>query len=233
MRNLIKKILKEEFQEEKLWEVKFDMFEGDYDFERYRNMLEVYHKIKDKKGFTGIKIHGDLDLQQGLGNIENLDDLVEITGNLNLNYTILTSLPNLKKVGGRFVAADSEIVSLNDLEYIGRDLILKESQIKSLPKLKYVYNELDLSYTKISSLPSLEKVGGHLDLDGSEIENLNKLEFVGRDCFLSKTKIADLPSLKSVGGNLWLTDTPLIRKFKVGDLRLLRTKIDIKGKILY
>jgi len=70
-------------------------------------------------------------------------------GNLDLNDTPITSLPDNLEVGG--------------------GLYLSGTPITSLPDNLEVRGDLNLSGTKITSLPDNLKVGGYLDLDNTPI----------------------------------------------------------------
>ncbi len=150
MKNLIKKILKEEFQGEKLWEVKMNMFDGDDDLDKYENMIEIYELLKDKKGFTGIKVHGNLDLDS-TKMINELKYIVEVTGNLYLSFSDIKSLGQLETVHGRLYLHDTDIKSLGKLRWVGKTLYLQSTiMLEDLGDLKYVGGNLRLENSSLS-----------------------------------------------------------------------------------
>ena len=74
-------------------------------------------------------------------------------GNLNLEDTLISSLPNnLLKIGG--------------------DLNLRSTQIASLPDNLRVNGYLDLSYTPITLLPNNLKVNGNMELFRCKIDSI-------------------------------------------------------------
>lgn len=91
-------------------------------------------------------------------------------GDLNLNNTPISSLPQGLKVGG--------------------DLDLSDSKITSLPQGLEVGGGLNLSYTKITSLPQDLEVGGYLDLDDTPITSLPQGLKVGRGLYLTNTPLS-------------------------------------------
>ena len=86
-------------------------------------------------------------------------------GDLDLNYTPITSLPsNLTKVGGDLRLSYTKITSLLDNLTVGGNLNLSDTNITSLPYNLTVGGNLNLFNTQITSLPSNLTVGGDLDL---------------------------------------------------------------------
>ena len=103
--------------------------------------FKVIHTIKiEGKKYTYDEFYALKDLQ--------------VSGDLNLMDTNITSLPSGLKVGG--------------------NLYLRGTDITSLPSGLTVGGGLYLMGTKITSLPSDLKVGGHLYLRGSKITSLPK-----------------------------------------------------------
>ena len=88
-------------------------------------------------------------------------------GDLNLDNTPITSLPQGLTVGG--------------------SLYLRNTNITSLPQDLKVEGYLDLSNTKITSLPQNLKVGGSLDLDNTLITSLPQGLTVGEGLYLINT----------------------------------------------
>ena len=91
-------------------------------------------------------------------------------GDLDLNNTPITSLPQGLKVGG--------------------GLGLNNTKITSLPQGLKVVGNLDLRGTKITSLPQDLKVGGSLDLYDTKITSLPQDLKVGGSLYLYDTPIA-------------------------------------------
>jgi len=151
-------------------------------------------------------------------------------GDLNLNDTPITSLPNnLTKVGGSLYLNDTQITSLpNNLE-VGGDLDLGYTQITSLPNNLEVGGDLYLINTPITSLSDNLKVGGSLYLQSTKITSLPNNLKVGGNLDLGYTPITSLPDNLKVGGNLDLSNTPITSlpdNLKVGGyLGLQSTKI--------
>ena len=176
MKDLIKKILKEE-TEEVLVIPSLSFFPDG--IEGLKNFIQ-------KKNIKRWLFDDKLDLGEYKDDLTWLEGLVSVSGELDLYKTSIESLPNLQSVGG----------SLN----------LTLSPIKSLPKLQSVGDGLYLSGTQIESLPNLKSVGGYLNLRGTQIESLGNLQSVGNfllNKFLS-TKYTDeeIRSMINVGGDI-------------------------------
>ena len=92
-------------------------------------------------------------------------------GNLDLENTPITSLPDNLIVGG--------------------DLYLTNSKITSLPDNLTVSGWLDLYNTPITSLPNNLKVGGGLGLSNTKISSLPKDLKVGKNLHLRNTPLAE------------------------------------------
>jgi hypothetical protein len=91
-------------------------------------------------------------------------------GNLDLRGTGVTSLGNLKSVGGNILNfTDSKLASLGNLETVGGSLLIGDSPLTSLGNLKSVGEDAALGNTKITSLGNLKSVGGDLMLFGTPI----------------------------------------------------------------
>lgn len=176
--------------------------------ELFYNKMEAILDNYKKKGFDGIKLVGDLDLSKlDVDDIEKiLNEVVIVTGNLDLRNTDITTLGKLESVGGDFNLTYTLIESLGNLKYVGGYLSLKE--------------------TSITSLGNLEKVGTALYLEGTPITSLGELKSVGDDLDLDSSKIKSLGNLKSVGENLYLRHTPLGKKLKESGM----SKDEIKNK---
>jgi len=137
-----------------------------------------------------------------------LKDL-EVSGDLNLMDTKITSLPSGLKVGGGLYLGGTKITSLPSGLTVGDNLNLRDTDITSLPSGLKVGGSLSLSGTKITSLPSGLTVGGDLYLWGTGITSLPSGLTVGGSLFFTDTKITSLPSGLTVGGHLNLSFTKI------------------------
>jgi hypothetical protein len=90
-------------------------------------------------------------------------------GSLDLTSKPVTSLGNLKSVGGNLFLYDTPITSLGNLESVGGNLVLIKTPTTSLGNLESVGGYLNLTDTPITSLGNLESVGGNLYLRGSKL----------------------------------------------------------------
>ncbi len=107
-----------------------------------------------------------------------IGDQTHYEDDLDLSYTNITSLSNLKSVGGVLDLTKSKITSLSELKHAG-GLHLVRSGIQNLGKLESVHTHLNLDRTEITSLGNLKSVGGNLGLNHTNITDLGKLEVVG------------------------------------------------------
>jgi hypothetical protein len=95
---------------------------------------------------------------------------LNIKGNLNLEFTTVTSLPNGMRVEGK--------------------LWLLGSEINSLPEGLYVKDSFNLSHTNIESLPDNLYVGGDLFFRHSDIEEIPKNLYVGGNLYIGESFLA-------------------------------------------
>jgi len=122
-------------------------------------------KIKD---YINNGSKGDLDLEYTL--ITSLPDNLTVEGILNLEGTSITSLPDGLKVGGNLILSYcKELKSLPDNLEVGGNLWLNDTLITSLPDNLTVGGTIDLSYSSITSLPSDLEVIGTLHLRDTPI----------------------------------------------------------------
>jgi len=196
MKDLIKKILKEE-TEEVLVIPSLSIFPDG--IEGLKNFIQ-------KKNIKKWSLDDDLDLSQYKGDLAWLEGLVSVSGDLDLFRTSIESLPNLQSVGRSLYLYlyGAQIESLGNLQSVGGDLNLSYIQIESLGNLQSVGRNLYLRYTSIKSLGNLQSVGGFLSLIDTPIESLGNLQYVGDNLYLSVTPIKSFGNLKSVGGSLSL-----------------------------
>jgi hypothetical protein len=159
MKELIKKILKEEFKNDFEW-IQDNSIGG-----------EELSKLIIQTKATSIPfeiVFGDLYLYRT--KIKDLGDLKSVGGYLDLEETSIESLGNLESVGGYLNLRGTPIESLGNLKSVGGDLYLEGTPIQDLGNLKNVGGDLELSGTPISKKYSEEKirqmvhVGGHIHL---------------------------------------------------------------------
>jgi len=127
MKNIIRKILKEEYQD--TIELSAELFKS--------LLLLVNYDTDNLIKLKMFKKHN------------NLPKFI-INGNLDLSDTPIKSLPKLKEVRGNLYLDNRPIKFLDDLEYVGGHLNLDCTQIQSLPKLKEVRGYLSLQFTPLS-----------------------------------------------------------------------------------
>jgi len=170
MKDLIRKILKEYEEEEKILVVPSLKYFGD-DW----NALRLFLK---SKGNPKWKLLDDLNLRNT--QIESLENLQSVGGNLNLSNTPIESLENLQSVGGNLNLSDTEIKSLGILQSVGGNLGLGNTSIESLGNLQYVGGGLYLGNTPIKSLGNLQSVEGNLYLNFTPLSEKYTEEEIGQ-----------------------------------------------------
>jgi len=178
--------------------------------------LNLYNKLKDDKGFDGIKVIGKLDYYEI--DADDIDDLDNFTNEVvYINGTLILAEENpdnnfgkLKVINGNLRGSEVDNISFPNLEYVTGDVSLEDSGISELPKLKEVDGALFIQRTGINSLPELKYVGLHLNLYNTIIKDLPKLEIVQGVLTLRHTPLADktteeeLRNKIQVGGNISL-----------------------------
>jgi hypothetical protein len=157
----------------------------------------IFIKTYKKKGYDGLKLYGDLGLSElDVEDIEKiLNEVVIVTGNLDLRNTDITTLGKLESVGGDFNLTYTLIESLGDLKKVWGYLSLKETPITSLGELKSVGHDLDLDFSKIKSLGNLKSVGDNLYLRRTPL---------GKKLKESGMSIDEIKNKFGVKGNLYL-----------------------------
>jgi len=78
---------------------------------------------------------------------------VTVTGNLYLNYTKITEIPDNLTVGGNLELSYTNISQLPDNLTVGENLILWGIKITKLPDNLTIGGDLDLNHTSITELP--------------------------------------------------------------------------------
>jgi hypothetical protein len=139
MKNLIKKILKEYSEEQKILHIP--------SLKYFNNDWETLQRFLQLKG----------------------NPLFSVGGNLVLKNTPIESLGKLTSVGGYLDLENTPIESLGNLTSVGDGLSLYETPIKSLGNLTSVRGFLHLNNTPIESLGNLTSVGGSLYLVNTPI----------------------------------------------------------------
>ena len=136
---------------------------------------------------------------------------LNVKGNLNLQFSKITSLPEGLKVRG--------------------NLTLDYSKITSLPEGLSVGGDFDLSNTNITSLPEDLDVGGNLYLYGcTNLTSLPEGLKVSTLQLEGCTSLTLLPKGLKVGGPLIIRYTPL-KKLSDAELKEMIKPGFIKGKI--
>jgi hypothetical protein len=130
-------------------------------------------------------------------------------GNLNLNGTLITSLPNNLTVNGGLYLSETPITKLPDNLKVSGDIYLTRTKITSLPNNLTVGEDLYLDGTLITKLPDNLTVVGSLNLD--------------------HTLVTSLPNNLTVGGYLYLERTPISKKYTEEQLKEMLP--GVKGKI--
>ena len=156
MKDLIRKILKEYEEEEKILVVPSLKYFGD-DW----NALRLFLK---SKGNPKWKLLDDLNLKNT--QIESLENLQSVGGNLNLSDTEIKSLGILQSVGGNLGLGNTSIESLGNLQYVGGGLYLGNTPIKSLGNLQSVEGNLYLNFTPLSEKYTEEEIGQMFNVKG-------------------------------------------------------------------
>jgi hypothetical protein len=197
MKDLIKKILKEETEE-------VLMIPG----AQYFGGVEGLKTYIEKSNIKRWSLDDKLDLYNYEGDLTWLEGLVSISGYLLLEETQIKSLPKLQSVGLDLDLSGTQIKSLGNLQSVGRSLDLRKTQIKSLGNLQSVGYNLYLYGAQIESLGNLQSVGGRLDLRETKIKDLGNLQSVGNNLWLNKFlsekyTYDEIESIINVGGNIY------------------------------
>ena len=185
MKDLIKKILREE-TEEKVLSIPGLQYFGD--MESTEERLETWNRVLSYVGDRKFKIKGDLNLAGT--SIKSLGNLQSVGGYFNLVGTSIQSLGNLQSVGGNLNLIKTPIQSLGNLQSVGGGLYLGGTLIKSLGDLQSVGGNLNLIKTPIQSLGNLQSVGGGLNLNGTPISR--------------KYSEEEIKQMFNVGGNIYM-----------------------------
>ena len=150
---------------------------------------------------------GNLDLQ--FSDVTSLPDNLTVRGWLDLRGTHMTSLPDNLTVGGSLYLSYTQITTLSDNLTVEGGLDLSGTLITSLPDNLTVSGSLWLNNTPITSLPDNLKVWRGLFLRGTPITSLPENLTVGVWLDLSGTLITSLPYNLTVGGSLYIRGTKI------------------------
>ena len=167
MKDLIKKILKEEVSDEYILEIPNLSFIPNADLEsligRYKTWDELLRLLNGKPFIF------DDDLSLYNSYITSLGNLRSVNGYLNLySCENLTSLGNLKSVNGFLdLNVCKNLTSLGNLQTVNRDLTLMYTNITSLGNLQSVGGDLGLRNTPISEKYSGEEIRRMVDVKGN------------------------------------------------------------------
>jgi len=135
MKDLIKKILKEETEE--VLEIPGLHYFPD-GIKGLKNFIE-------KKNIKRWSLDDNLYLSQYEDNLTWLEGLVSISGYLDLEGKKIESLPNLQSVGGYLDLFKTKIKSLGNLQSVGGYLDVRGTQIESFGNLQSVDDNLWLN----------------------------------------------------------------------------------------
>ena len=158
MKDLIKKILKEE-TEEVLVIPSLSFFPDG--IEGLKNFIE-------KKNITRWSLDDNLYLSQYEGDLTWLEGLVSISGYLDLEGKKIKSLDNLQSVGGYLDIRNTQIKSLDNHQSVGMFLLLGGTQIKSFGNLQSVGGNLWLNKF-LSEKYTNEEIRSMINVDGNII----------------------------------------------------------------
>ena len=158
MKDLIKKILREE-TEEVLVIPSLSFFPDG--IEGLKNFIE-------KKNITRWSLDDNLYLSQYEGDLTWLEGLVSISGYLDLEGKKIKSLDNLQSVGGYLDIRNTQIKSLDNLQSVGMFLLLGGTQIKSFGNLQSVGGNLWLNKF-LSEKYTNEEIRSMINVDGNII----------------------------------------------------------------
>jgi hypothetical protein len=140
----------------KILNIPFDALDNDWD---------LLQKFLSRKGNPPYIIIGDLNLYDRQ-DIKSLGSLIEVKGDLFLNFSSIESLGNLTSVEGDFDLNYTSIQSLGKLTSVGKTLYLDNSRIKSFGNLTYIGGDLNLDGTPISKKYTRIQIRNMVKVDG-------------------------------------------------------------------
>ena len=164
MKDLIKKILKEETQDEFILEIPNLSFIPNADLTSPKGMTDAWNELLRLLNGKPFIFDDDLDLTDT--DITSLGNLKSVNGYLDLSVCKnLTSLGNLQSVNGLLeLSGCKNLTSLGNLQSVGGDLGSSYTEITSLGNLKSVGGDLYLRNTPISKKYSEEEIRRMVDV---------------------------------------------------------------------
>ena len=162
MKGLIKKILREETEEQVL---KIPGFKYFGDTSTPEGTFVAWNKILKFTNGRKFIILGDLDLRGTP--ITSIGNLQSVGGYLDLGRTPITSIGKLQSVGGDLDLLGTPIESLGNLQSVGGDLNLYETPITSLGDLQSVGGDLYLLGTSLSKKFTEEEIRQMVNIEGN------------------------------------------------------------------
>jgi len=168
MKDLIKKILKEETQDEFILEIPNLLFIPGADLETPEGMTDAWNELLRLLNGKPFIFDDDLDLTDT--DITSLGNLQSVNGDLDLeNCKNLNSLRNLQSVGDYLDLSRTDITSLGNLKSVGSYLSLYKTNVTSLGNLEFVGESLFLKETPISKKYSEEEIRQMVNVVGGVI----------------------------------------------------------------
>ena len=167
MKDLIKKILKEEVSDEYILEIPNLSFIPNADLESLIGIYKTWDELLRLLNGKPFIFDDDLSLYNSY--ITSLGNLQSVNGYLNLfGCDQLTSLGNLKSVNGYLdLRLCKKLTSLGNLQSVNRDLKLWGcEELTSLGNLQSVGGDLNLSNTPLSQKYSEEEIRQLVDVKG-------------------------------------------------------------------
>jgi hypothetical protein len=113
------------------------------------------------------EITGDLYLQ--FSNITNLPEDLKVDGHLYVQHTPLERLPTNFKVGGKINISKTNIQTLPEGLHVNGALLMKECKVKRFPDNIYVKGNLNLEDSEVEYIPSNIRVDGSLNIENTPL----------------------------------------------------------------
>jgi len=168
---------------------------------------------------------------------EVLEGITKITKHVGFKDSIITSMPNLRYIGGQANLEKSQITSLPKLEYIGNGAYFRDSIITSMPNLRYIGGFARFEHSLITSMPNLRHIGGNVYFEGSIITTIPNLRHIGDSANFQYSQIKSTPKLEHIGGqanflNSQITSLPNLR-YIGGQANLEKSQITSMPNLRY
>ena len=199
-------------------EYKNKLFRGEYVKENekveYSDDVIVFTDINDAVKYKGDKIClFDGNVWFGDSNITSLGNLKEIGGSSDFRDSNVTSLENLEIIGGDASFSGSNVTDLGNLEKIGGDAHFGRSNVTSLGNLEIIGGNAWFRGSNITDLGNLKEIGGNAWFRYGNINTLGNLEKIGGDVDFENSNITSLGNLKEITGNACFGRSRVIRKY--------------------